>query len=127
LFLGLPLLPISMDTPCVFHNTWQGYFSRNNVQDPYSYSKVYYDIKENCWICYSSTWFYVCVSCISFQLYPTWLSDPLVPPYIKNNMSSNPLLEYLPEFIRQQKTNTQRRLTDFLLREIASDIITFFE
>jgi hypothetical protein len=90
--------------------------------------QVYHDGKNDRWICswgkkedvtlYLELPHSNCLIC--FSLYDNEVSQ-----YIKDNMSLNPFLEYLPRFSRQQRVNTQQRLIEFVLKDIAVDILKF--
>jgi hypothetical protein len=130
-YKGIPLLQISIDAPCVFENTWQGFFNKSasGPKNAKFHEKVNYNLLGNRWI---SRWknsthiHYILITITATNR--TWLGvsehDMSLNPLL---MSLNPLLEYLPQFHQQQKINTQERLTHFLIQDIASDITTFFE
>jgi hypothetical protein len=133
-YKGIPLLQISMDTPCVFENTWQCFFNKLSClqEDAKFHEKVNYSLKENYWTSrrkfaltrIDHDYDYIVMPCTKFAPM-TWLFDVL--DHVKANMSLNPLLEYLPQFHQQQKINTRKRLTHFLVQDIAVDIVTYFE
>jgi hypothetical protein len=129
---GLPLLTISSDVPKLFNNTWQGLFNQIRRFEMLSIiEKAYYDVQRNYWFCYGK----MPVGERYFALKPIadipcdvlFLYDGYCEEYrtMKVKMTWNPLLDYLPAFSNRQKINTQERLTDFVLKDIAIDILKF--
>jgi hypothetical protein len=135
---GLPLFPISKDEPLLLYNTWQGFFHRRRrpLEEMENIFKAYYDVTRNCWFCYGllddeyhednnsgNPCYFTLEEVSKYGISCSVLDNLSEYKPIKAKMTLNPLLNYLPRFTNQQKINTQKRLTDFILKEIASDII----